>query len=443
MHAALDIDLCAQINALPDQTWVRSEGRVTRVIGLTVESAGPLASIGDLAWIETGRPESPDETVRIPAEVVGFRERSVLLMPIEYLAGIRPGDRVIPAGPMQIPAGPGMLGRVVDGLGRPLDEGPPLQDVVPVDIDRAPPPPLQRQRLSEPFQTGIRVIDTCNTCAKGQRVGIFAGSGVGKSVLLGSLAKHSSATVNVIALIGERGREVLDFVERNLGDGLQKSVVVAVTSDQSPLLRRKGASTAMAIAEYFRDQGEDVLLLMDSVTRYAMAQREIGLAIGEPPTTRGYPPSVFGLLARLLERPGTSLNGAITAFFTVLVEADDMNDPIGDSVRSILDGHIVLSRELAEANQYPAVDVLASVSRLMSEVTDPDHQQHAGKLRELLSVYRKAEDLVNVGAYAAGSNPRIDEALAKIEAIRTFLKQRPHETTPIGEAVAALAKAVG
>jgi len=429
---ALDIDALSRVQALPEQCWERSEGRVTRVIGLTVESAGPLVSVGDLAWIETGNPNVPNQQARIPAEVVGFHERSVILMPIEYAVGIRPGDRVFPAGRMEVPAGPGLLGRVVDGLGRPLDAGPPVRDVCEIDIERAPPPP----------HTGVRALDGCLTCAKGQRIGIFAGSGVGKSVLLGSLARHSSATVNVIALIGERGREVRDFIERDLGEGLQKSVVVAVTSDQSPLLRRKGASTAMAIAECFRDRGEDVLLLMDSVTRYAMAQREIGLAVGEPPTTRGYPPSVFGMLARLLERPGTSPQGAITAFFSVLVEADDMNDPIGDSVRSILDGHVVLSRDLAEANHYPAVDVLMSISRLMSDVAPPEQQEHAGRLRELLSVYRKAEDLVNVGAYVAGSNPRIDEALAKIEAIRTFLKQRPKEASSLEDTRKGLANAI-
>ncbi|HAS82656.1 MAG TPA: EscN/YscN/HrcN family type III secretion system ATPase [Verrucomicrobia bacterium] len=424
MNTDVQIDLMPRLEQLPHRSWTRSEGRVTRVIGLTVESTGPTASVGDLAWIETGPVEM---RTRIPAEVVGFHERSVILMPIEYVAGIRPGDRVLPDGAMRIAAGPGLLGRVVDGLGRPLDGMPAPLDMTSVEIDRLPPSPLQRTRISSIFHTGVRAIDACMTCAKGQRIGIFAGSGVGKSVLLGSLARHSCATVNVIALVGERGREVRDFIEKNLGDGLQKSVVVAVTSDQSPLLRRKGAATAMAIAEYFRDQGDDVLLMMDSVTRYAMAQREIGLAVGEPPATRGYPPSVFGLLARLLERPGTSPQGTITAFFTVLVEGDDMNDPIADSVRSILDGHIVLSREIAEANHYPAIDVLKSVSRLMSDVAPAKQAELAGRLRELLSVYRRAEDLVNVGAYVAGSNPKIDEALSKINAINTFLKQRPNE----------------
>lgn len=434
------IDMISRLDHLPERTWTRSEGRVTRVIGLTIESIGPRASVGDLAWIETGPQE---RRVRIPAEVVGFHDSSVILMPIEYVAGIRPGDRVLPAGRLRIPAGPGLLGRVVDGLGRPLDGMPSPPDIEQVAIDRSAPSPLERKPLDEVFNTGIRALDGCLTCAKGQRIGIFAGSGVGKSVLMGSLARNSCATVNVIALIGERGREVRDFIEKSLGEeGLRKSVVVAVTSDQSPLLRRKGASAAMAIAEYFRDRGEDVLLLMDSVTRYAMAQREIGLAIGEPPTTKGYPPSVFGMLAQLLERPGTSARGTITAFFSVLVEADDMNDPIGDSVRSILDGHIVLSRELAEANHYPAIDVLMSISRLMSEVAQPDQAEWAGRLKELLSVYRRAEDLVNVGAYVSGSNPKIDEALQKVEAIRGFLRQKPYEVSGMTETLKRLQEVV-
>ncbi len=428
MKTDIQIDLLSRMDRLPKRSWTRSEGRVTRVIGLTVESTGPRVSVGDLAWIETGPPEA---RTRIPSEVVGFHERSVILMPIEYVAGIRPGDRVLPAGAMRIAAGPSLLGRVVDGLGNPLDGLPPPVNTSSIEIDRLPPSPLERTRINKIFHTGVRAIDSTLTCAKGQRIGIFAGSGVGKSVLLGSLARHSCASVNVIALIGERGREVRDFIEKNLGDGLQKSVVVAVTSDQSPLLRRTGAATAMAIAEYFRDRGDDVLLMMDSVTRYAMAQREIGLAVGEPPATRGYPPSVFGLLARLLERPGTSPKGTITAFFSVLVEGDDMNDPIADSVRSILDGHIVLSREIAEMNHYPAIDVLKSISRLMSDVVPPRQAELAGRLRELLSVYRKAEDLVNVGAYVSGSNPKIDESLKKIDSINAFLRQRPEElSTP-------------
>ena len=394
---------------------------MSQVVGLTVESVGPRISVGDLVWIEA---RNGEEMKRIPAEVVGFRDRSVILMPVERLGGVRPGARVIPGGQLTVHAGYGLLGRVLDGLGRPIDDGPDPVDTVPVNIDNAPPEPLDREPITDVFSTGVRAIDGLVTCAKGQRLGIFSGSGVGKSVLLGSLARNSCATVNVIALIGERGREVRDFVERSLGDGLKKSVVVAATSDQSPLLRIKGAATAMAIAEYFRDRGEHVLLLMDSITRYAMAQREIGLAVGEPPTTKGYPPSVFGLLSHLLERSGSLAKGSITAFYAVLVEADDLNDPVADGARAVLDGHVVLSRELAESNHYPAIDVLMSISRLMNEVISPEHREIAGKLRSLLSTYRKAEDLVNVGAYVAGSNPKIDEALAKVERINAFLCQQ-------------------
>jgi flagellum-specific ATP synthase len=434
----LDVDRL--VNGLEPECVARPEGRVYEVTGLTVKSVGPHISIGDMAWIET---ETFKGTRRIACEVVGFKDRFVLLMPVGRLDGIRPGSRVIPGGRLSVSVGRSLLGRVVDGLGQPIDNGPELHGLVKVDLDREAPRPMDRERIREPFSTGIRAIDGLLTCARGQRMGIFSGSGVGKSVLMGSLARNSSATVNVIALIGERGREVRDFVEENLGEeGLAKSVVVAVTSDQSPLVRVKGASTAMAIAEYFREQGENVMFLMDSVTRCAMAQREIGLAVGEPPTTKGYPPSVFGLLARLLERSGASDKGSITALFTVLVEADDMNDPIADSVRSILDGHIVLSRDLAAANHYPAIDVLYSVSRLMSEVVSPEHRAQAGRLRALLSTYRKAEDLVNIGAYVEGSNPKIDESLKKIDGFNQFLCQQPNEETSWEETLAMLKKVV-
>ena len=333
MRTMSNLDLVSLTGGLEEESVARSEGRVSKVVGLTVESIGPRISVGDLAWIET---KTTEGIKRVPAEVVGFRDRSVLLMPVEWLSGIRPGARVIPAGRLKVRAGYSLLGRVLDGLGRPIDGKPEPIDTVPVQIDAKPPKPMHRERLSEVFSTGIKAIDGLITCAKGQRLGVFSGSGVGKSVLLGSLARNSCATVNVIALIGERGREVLDFVENCLGkEGLAKSVVITATSDESPMMRLKGAASAMAIAEYFRDQGENVLLLMDSVTRYSMAQREIGLAAGEPPTTKGYPPSVFGLLARLLERSGTSRTGSITAFYAVLVESDDMNDPIADAARAI------------------------------------------------------------------------------------------------------------
>jgi flagellum-specific ATP synthase len=440
MQTNVDLNLDGLVEGLGHECLARTEGRVFEVTGLTVKSVGPRISIGDFAWIES---ELNGEKKKIPCEVVGFRDQFVLLMPVERLGAIRPGARVIPGGRMSVGAGYGLLGRIVDGLGRPIDEGPQPQYTASVDIDRPAPLAMRRNRLTELFSTGVRAIDGLVTAAKGQRIGIFAGSGVGKSVLLGSLARNSSATVNVIALVGERGREVRDFVESSLGpQGLSKSVVVAVTSDQSPMMRIMGASTAMAIAEFFRDRGEQVLFLMDSVTRCAMAQREIGLAVGEPPTTKGYPPSVFGLLARLLERPGSSDTGSITAFFTVLVEADDMNDPIADSVRAILDGHIVLSRELAAMDHYPAIDVLGSISRLMNEVATPKHREVASKLRSILAVYRKAEDLVNIGAYVAGSNPRIDEALRKIDAVNTFLRQTPDKSIPFAGMLADLERAV-
>ena len=406
-------------------TLARSEGRVVEVSGLTVKSVGPHASIGDLVWI---KPLYGDHSRRIPCEVVGFHDRYVVSMPVERLGRVHPGARVIPGGRMKVGVGRELLGRVVDFMGRPIDDGPELHGLQQVDIDREAPPAMQRQPLSTIFETGIRAIDGVLTLAKGQRVGIFAGSGVGKSVLLGSLARNARSSVNVIALIGERGREVKEFIEKNLGEeGLRRTVVVAVTSDQSPVSRLKGASTAMTIAEYFRDQGEDVMLMMDSVTRYAMAQREIGLAVGEPPTTRGYPPSVFSLLPQLLERAGAADKGTITALYTVLVESDDMNDPIGDSVRGILDGHIVLSRTIASMNHYPAIDIPVSLSRLMNDIATPEHKELSSRLRSLLAVYHKAQDLVNVGAYVAGSNPQIDESLRRIDGITAFLRQKPDE----------------
>jgi flagellum-specific ATP synthase len=433
------LDLLSLTDGLEKECAVRVEGRVVEVIGLTVKSIGPRISVGDFAWIETG---TGNNKQYIPAEVVGFRDRFVLLMPVEHLHGIRPGARVIPGGRLQVNVGYSLLGRIVDGIGRPIDQYPELKDTVSVDVQNNAPDPLKRRRLNEVFVTGISALDALLTSAKGQRLGIFSGSGVGKSVLLGSLARNSSATVNVISLIGERGREVRNFVEESIGEDLSKSVVVAATSDQSPLMRIRGASTAMAIAEYYRNQGENVLLLMDSITRYAMAQREIGLAAGEPPTTKGYPPSVFGQLARLLERSGNSENGSITAFYTVLVEGDDLNDPIADAVRAILDGHIVLSRELAEMNHYPAIDVLQSVSRAMNQVISEEHRNNAGKLRSLLSVYKKAEDIINVGAYVRNSNPKIDEALDKHEKINKFLCQRQYSSSDWQDTLKGLAEAI-
>jgi flagellum-specific ATP synthase len=399
---------------------IRVGGRVTQVIGLVMESNGPSALVGEVCHVHARQSRK-----RVAAEVVGFRENHTLLMPLTDMSEIGPGCSVISTGkPLTVGVGEELLGRVLDGFGNPLDGKGALWAREERPVHAEPPNPLMRERISEPLPLGVRAMDALLTCGKGQRLGIFAGSGVGKSTLLGMIARHGSADVNVIALIGERGREVREFIEREVGEtGLQRSVVVVATSDQSALMRLKGALTATAIAEYFRDQGQDVLLMMDSVTRLAWAQREIGLAIGEPPATRGYTPSVFALLPKVLERSGTSDRGTITGIYTVLVDGDDMNEPVADAVRSTLDGHVVLSRRLAAQNHYPAIDVLSSVSRLMPELTSPEHRQAAGALREALSVYREAEDLINIGAYVPGSNPMIDRARALTPPIREFLRQ--------------------
>ncbi len=394
-------------------------GRVSQIVGLTIESIGPTTNIGDLCLIQ------PRKGRGIPAEVVGFRDQKVLLMPLSDLTGVGPGSLVTATGsPLMVPVGEALLGRILDGLGQPLDH----KGYVPVtkyrSVQGSIPQPLERQRIKDHLSVGVRAIDGVLTCGRGQRIGVFAGSGVGKSTLLGMMARHTEADVNVIALIGERGREVREFIERDLGpDGLARSVVVVATSDQPALVRIKGAMVATTIAEYFRDLGCDVLFVMDSVTRLALAQREVGLAIGEPPATRGYTPSVFALMPKLLERTGPGPTGTITAFYTVLVEGDDMNEPIADTVRGILDGHIVLNRALAERNHYPAIDVLASISRLMVEVTSQEHQELAAKLRAALAAYAEAEDLINIGAYAHGSNPEIDEAIRLYPGITAFLRQ--------------------
>jgi flagellum-specific ATP synthase len=397
-----------------------TKGRVTQVIGLVVEGHVPNARMGTVCEIER-RGESPLE-----AEIVGFRGDVALMMPMGDLHGVEQG---CPISARQATAragiGKAMLGRVLDGMGRPLDGGPPPAYDLQMPLVAEPINPMNRQVIDTPMWLGIRAIDTLITSGKGQRVGIFAGSGVGKSVTLGMIARNASSDVNVIALIGERGREVLNFIHHDLGlEGLKRSVVVCATSDTSPLERIRAAKFATTIAEYFREQGRDVLLMMDSITRFAMAQREIGLAVGEPPTTRGYPPSVFAQLPRLLERAGrVAAGGSITGLYTVLVEADDMNDPIGDTVRSIIDGHVVLSRDLASQNHYPAIDVPVSASRVMNAVTSRDHQAASGKIRELIAAYRKAEDLINIGAYQAGSNSTIDRAVTQIDAINAMLRQ--------------------
>jgi flagellum-specific ATP synthase len=396
-------------------------GRVAQIIGLVIESEGPAAAIGEVCRIQ-----SPNGDGFTLAEVVGFRNHHLLLMPLGEMHGLRPGSEVIATGaPMRVGVGSALPGRVVDGLGQPLDGLGPIITETMVNLTLPPPHPLKRQRIDKVFKTGIKAIDTFTPCGRGQRMGIFAGSGVGKSTLLGMMASHSEADINVIALIGERGREVREFLERDLdANGRRKSVVVVATSNEPALNRVKGAFLAMAIAEYFRDQGLNVMLMMDSVTRFAMAQREIGLAVGEPPSSRGYTPSVFSLLPQLLERAGAGERGAITGLFTVLVEGDDMNDPIADSVRSILDGHIVLTRELATQNHYPAIDVLESVSRLTRDLLRPEQMELTAAGRENMAIYRKNQDFINIGAYPAGSSPVIDRAITLHQPLTQFLRQK-------------------
>ncbi len=406
---------------------IKTYGHVTQVVGIVVEANGPKVQLGQMCDIY-----GPDNERPVTAEVLGFRDRTVLMMPLEDIRAIGPGSRVVARqDKASVPVGDKLLGRVISGLGNPIDGRGPLGADTHYPIYAAPINPLLRQRINAPLDLGIRAINGLLTVGCGQRMGIFAGSGVGKSVLMGMIARQSSADVNVIALIGERGRELNDFIEKDLGEeGLKKSVVIVATSDHLPLVRVRGAFVATAIAEYFRDQGLTVNLMMDSLTRFAMAQREIGLALGEPPTTKGYTPSVFTLLPKLLERAGTSDHtGSITGLYTVLVEGDDMNEPIADAARSILDGHIVLSRELAHQNHYPAIDVLRSISRVMDDIATLQHKHSAGRLKEMLATYRKSEDLINIGAYVAGTNPAIDRAMAKIDAINGFLRQG------IGEAI--------
>jgi len=399
-------------------------GKVTQVIGLVIESAGPAVSIGRLCNIENCETGN-----KVMAEVVGFRDDRILLMPLGPIFGITPGGIVTSTSEqLRIPVGTELIGRVLGGLCQPIDGKGPILTNVTRPINAQPIPALRRKRITEPLLTGIRAVDLTTAVGKGQRLGIFSGSGVGKSIMLGMMARGSSADVNVVALVGERGREVRQFIETDLGpEGMKRTVVVAVTSDQPSLIRIKGALAATTIAEYFRDQGKDVLLLMDSLTRIAMAQREIGIAVGEPPTTKGYTPSVFALLPRLLERAGYTEVGSITGLYTVLVEGDDFNEPISDAVRSILDGHVTLSRRLASLNQYPAVDILDSISRLMVDVCTDEQVALAGQLRELVSVYREAEDLINIGAYVKGSSPKIDRAISKIDEINAFFRQGINE----------------
>jgi flagellum-specific ATP synthase len=414
-------------------------GRVVQLIGLVIESEGPMAALGEVCRIHSTRHDGS-----MLAEVVGFRNHHLLLMPLGEMHGIHPGSEVIATGaPLRVTVGSALKGRVIDGLGRPIDGRGPVLSEHTVGLNLAPPHPLTRQRIHGVFQTGIKSIDTFMPCGRGQRLGIFAGSGVGKSTLLGMMASQADADVNVIALIGERGREVREFLERDLDErGRRKSVVIVATSNEPGLNRVKGAFLAMAVAEYFRDEGQNVLLMMDSVTRFAMAQREIGLAVGEPPTSRGYTPSVFSLLPQLLERAGTGERGSITGLFTVLVEADDMNDPIADATRSILDGHVVLTRELATQNHYPAVDVLESVSRLNRDLLQSAQINLTATGREHLATYRKNQDLINIGAYPAGSNPAIDQAIVLHEPLNRFLRQGVDEGFTTTQSWSLLEKAL-
>ncbi len=410
-------------------------GLVVRTVGLLVESRGPRARIGDLCDLVSA------DNVAQPVEVVGFRDGHLLSVPLAGTIGIRPGDRIVARGRAGgVRVGPGLLGRVIDSLGRPLDDLGPVGDTVPYPLQPPPINPLSREPIAAPLGTGVRAIDTLLSCGRGQRLGLFGGSGVGKSTLLGMMVRGTAADVTVIGLVGERGREVRGFLEQDLGpEGRKRSVVVVSTSDNPPLMRLRAAYAATSVAEYFRDQGLSVLLLMDSVTRFATAQRELGLAAGEPPATRGYPPSVFALLPALLERAGgVRGGGSITAFYTVLVEGDDTNEPIADHVRAILDGHIVLSRPLAARNHYPAIDILRSVSRTMPEVTTAPHRLKAAQVRQWLSTIEQSEDLVSVGAYVPGSNPRIDDAMGRREALDAFLRQPPDALVGAGDAVAAL-----
>ena len=410
--------------ALLDRSYVKHLGKVAKVVGLTIESIGPMAKLNDLCLI---RSNSAAGVVK--AEVVGFRDDRVLLMPYDNVEGVGLGSWVENTGaPLQVPVSEELLGLTLDGVGEPMNADSLGADCAHYSVEAAPPDPLSRKLIDEVLTLGVKAVDGLLTIGKGHRIGIFAGSGVGKSTLMGMFARNTKADINVIALIGERGREVREFIERDLGEeGMRRSVVVVATSDKPALIRKKAAQTATAIAEYFRDQGKDVLLMMDSLTRFSMAQREIGLASGEPPVSRGYPPSVYAQMPKLLERAGNSDRGSITGLYTVLVDGDDFNEPITDTARGILDGHIVLSRQMAHKNHYPAIDILQSISRVMSSIITKEHKVAAGKMKQVLATYQEAEDLINIGAYKAGSNPDIDFAIDKIRAVNAFLQQQTDE----------------
>jgi len=423
------IDL-TKYNSVLRKEYIRKLGRVSQVIGLTIESIGPDISLGHKCFIKATKRSEP-----VTAEVVGFKSNRILLMPLGNMSGIGPGSIVEASSePLLVKVSERLLGRVLNGLGEPMDDKGSLIYGDDFPVTNQPPNPLTRNRIKDPLTLGVKVIDGLLTVGKGQRIGIFAGSGVGKSTLLGMIARNTYADINVISLIGERGREVREFIEKDLGEeGLKRSVLVIATSDQPALVRLKAAEVATAIAEYFRDQGKDVMLLMDSLTRYAMAQREVGLAIGEPPVSRGYTPSVFATMPKLLERAGNSETGSITGLYTVLVDGDDLTEPVTDTARGILDGHIVLSRKIANKNHYPAVDVLASVSRVMADVVTKEHKAASNEFKKIMAVYSDAEDLINIGAYVSGSNPDIDNSISKIKAINAFLTQGVDEKFPFEE----------
>ena len=431
------VDLFKYLHSIRSISTYRIKGRVVELTGLVVKAIVPGVHVGELCYIQPFQKKEP-----IKAEVVGFKEETVLLMPLGDLEGIGPGNDVLPTSScLKVRVGDGLLGRILNGLGDPMDvdvHGPlPCDEEYPVHA--SPPDPLTRRRITQPLSVGVRSIDAVLTCGEGQRVGLFAAAGVGKSTLLGMLARNSEAEVNVICLVGERGREVRDFLEQDLGaEGLKRSVVIVSTSDQPSLVRSKAAYVATAIAEYFRDQGKRVIFMMDSITRFARALREIGLAVGEPPARQGFTPSVFSTLPKLLERTGNSDKGSITAFYTVLVEGDDMTEPVADEVRSILDGHIILSRDLANRNHFPAINVSESVSRVMSNIVERDHLDAARKLKEVVANYEKERDLILIGAYEAGSDPKVDYAIEKIEEVNEFLKQEIHDADTLDSSVERL-----
>lgn len=431
------INLKKYINGVKEKRFMKYTGRITKVTGLTIESNGPMATIGELCYIYPDRGKEP-----VLSEVVGFKEDKILLMPLGEMEGIASGSIVVGSGKtLSVTVGDELIGRVLDGLGRPMDGKGSIKSDKVYPVSNQPPNPLDRSIIDEPLSFGIKTIDGLLTCGKGQRIGVFAGSGVGKSTLMGMISRNSKADINVIGLIGERGREVREFLENDLTDeGLEKSIIVVATSDEPALVRLKGAMVTTAIAEYFRDQGLNVMLLMDSLTRFAMAQREIGLAIGEPPVSRGFTPSVFGIMPKLLERTGTSDKGTITGLYTVLVDGDDLTEPITDAARGILDGHIVLSRNMANANHYPAIDVLESISRVMPSIISKKHIKMANAIKDIMAVYKESEDLVNIGAYKMGSNKKIDLAIELMDDINDFLKQETAISTDFEETLIGMEK---